>query len=129
MPEEKPSGVRPKVPRARAERIPEDWQPSPGLLAWCAGERVSESDALAEAAAFRDYWRGIPDKKGTKLDWDGTFRNRIREQIKRGFMRQAALPTPGFIDGLRIVRLPNRDDFIPSPGECIDVTGAFGTDT
>ena len=32
---------------------------------------------------------------------------------------------PGFLDGLPLLRLPNRDDFIPKPGEGLDMTGLF----
>ncbi len=32
---------------------------------------------------FVDYWIGIPGQRGIKLDWPATFRNRIRDIIKR----------------------------------------------
>jgi hypothetical protein len=38
------------------------------------------SDALDE---FRLYWRATPGKQGRKLDWEGTFRNRLREVAAR----------------------------------------------
>lgn len=31
---------------------------------------------------FRDYWIGVPGSRGVKLDWDATFRNRMREKTK-----------------------------------------------
>lgn len=60
-------------------RLPEDWQPSPELIAWARAERP-DIDPYKETEAFRDYWRGIPGQRGCKLDWDGTFRNRIRDK-------------------------------------------------
>jgi hypothetical protein len=40
--------------------------------------------SLAEAVAeFTDYWRGVPGQRGRKLDWDATFRNRLRETAGR----------------------------------------------
>lgn len=33
---------------------------------------------------FCDYWRAIPGAKGTKLDWDGTWRNWCRVEVERG---------------------------------------------
>lgn len=63
---------------ARGARLPADWQPSPSLIAFAASWGLT-GDRLAQAVdEFRDYWRGIPGAKGRKLDWDGTFRNRIR---------------------------------------------------
>lgn len=35
-------------------------------------------------AEFVDYWVAIPGHRGVKLNWSATWRNRVRELIKRG---------------------------------------------
>lgn len=62
----------------RGVRLPDDFEPSEELKSFAAREtpHVSLSTALAE---FKDYWRSVPGSKGRKLDWDATFRNRLRE--------------------------------------------------
>jgi hypothetical protein len=66
----------------RGTRIPDDWRPSAALIEWAATEH--QVDALAVAPEFVDHWRGLPGKDGFKLDWDGTFRNRVRYLVRRG---------------------------------------------
>ena len=66
----------------KGARLPEDWTPSPTTIASVASEH--DVDALACVDEFRDYWRGVPGAKGRKADWDATFRNRVRERVRRG---------------------------------------------
>jgi hypothetical protein len=77
-------------PLPRGTRIPDDWEPSAALIEWAAKEH--RVDARAVAAEFVDHWRGIPGKDGLKVDWDGTFRNRVRYLVRRG---EAPLLRPG----------------------------------
>jgi len=63
---------------SRGTRIAADWKPSAALLAWCHEQRV---DGEAHVAEFIDHWASVSGAKGTKLDWDATFRNRIRDLI------------------------------------------------
>lgn len=73
----------PPVPRASiGTRLPDDWQPSVALTEWASKEFpcVNASRATDE---FRDYWHSLPGPKGRKLDWDKTWRNRIRELSSR----------------------------------------------
>lgn len=66
----------------RGTRLPDGWQPSEAVREWAAAEfpAVSFEAALAE---FTDYWRAVPGQRGVKLDWDATFRNRVREIAAR----------------------------------------------
>lgn len=50
----------------RGTRLPPDWQPKEHL------------DRPEELEKFRDYWIAQPGMKGTKVDWDATWRNWIR---------------------------------------------------
>jgi len=68
--------------QARASRLPDDWQPSDAVRIWAAAEypTVRIDDVLAE---FADHWRAVPGQRGCKLDWDATFRNRVRAVAQR----------------------------------------------
>lgn len=61
----------------RGHRLPADWQPTPEQLRWARDARP-DVDATGEALKFRDFWIAKPGKDGTKLDWDATWRNWIR---------------------------------------------------
>ena len=68
--------------RSRGSRLPSDWEPSDELLAWAKAERP-DVDARREVGNFRDYWAAKAGQAGTKLDWDATFRNWIRNARPR----------------------------------------------
>ena len=66
------------IPAFRGTRLPENWEPSDkvkdGLRLTFPNVKLGE--ILVE---FRDYWCAVPGQRGLKLDWDRTFRNRVRE--------------------------------------------------
>ena len=66
----------------RGTRLPDGWQPSEAVREWAAAEFPAVS-IEAELATFTDYWRAVPGQRGVKLDWDATFRNRVREIAAR----------------------------------------------
>lgn len=78
----------------RGMRLPDGWQPSEAVREWARSEfpAVSLDDALAE---FVDYWRSIPGVRGRKLDWNATFRNRVRELAGRARNRHETSPRSG----------------------------------
>ena len=77
-----PSDVGPKAKsKSRGTRLPEGWTPSAATLEWAKGERVAAP--LAELAEFADFWRAQPGARGVKLDWDATYRNRLRQVSAR----------------------------------------------
>lgn len=64
------------------------------------GTRLSENTSLSQAnyefaiehgiitpgdawKEFVDFWIGVPGQRGVKLNWDSTWRNRVRELAKR----------------------------------------------
>jgi len=61
----------------RACRLPADWQPSPEMAEFARSNGV---DPERTAAVFRDYWVGVPDPKGRKVDWSATWRNWVRRE-------------------------------------------------
>ncbi len=68
--------------RSRGSRLPVDWTPSAEAQAWAKTQGVA--DPLGSILDdFRDYWAGIPGARGVKLDWDATYRNRVRQVAAR----------------------------------------------
>jgi hypothetical protein len=76
--------------RVRGSRLPDGWTPGAEAQAWAKAQGVTDPlGAILDD--FRDYWAGIPGARGTKLDWDATYRNRVRQvgtrapSAQRGF--------------------------------------------
>jgi hypothetical protein len=63
--------------RKRGARLPDEWGPE--SADW--GEAIKKltiGGADQELLKFHDYWKAQPGQRGTKLDWDATWRNWIR---------------------------------------------------
>lgn len=72
-----PTSLR-SVGRARATRLPPDWEPSD--LDWGnACIALHTTGAKRELEKFRDYWAAKAGAGGTKADWDATWRNWVRK--------------------------------------------------
>lgn len=73
-----------KKPLSRdiGHRLPDDWRPSDALTAFAAGLGFVGHAFDQAVAEFHDYWRGVPGQRARKLDWDATFRNRLRETTR-----------------------------------------------
>lgn len=65
------------TPRPRGTRLPKDWIPSELARQQMARERP-DIDLVAEHRKFTDHWQAKTGKDATKLDWDATWRNWIR---------------------------------------------------
>lgn len=63
--------------RKRGTRLPENWLPSP-LTRQAMAKEFPSVDLKMEHDKFTDYWAAKAGKDGTKLDWDATWRNWIR---------------------------------------------------
>jgi hypothetical protein len=68
--------------QSRGGRIEEGWQPSPETID-AMRQEFPTADLKAINAEFVDYWIAVPGAKGRKLDWDATWRNRVREVAAR----------------------------------------------
>lgn len=87
--EPKPDG------RKRGTRLPDNWALSPELAAWAKAERPELDERMVQAMAdsFRDFWISKTGKDATKLNWDATWRNWVRNQRIGG--NQRASPGAG----------------------------------
>lgn len=70
---------------ARATRLPKDWI-LPTVWAEWAEETLGwpNKKVYEVAEIFRDYWIAVPGAKGTKADWQATWRNWCRNQRTTG---------------------------------------------
>jgi len=80
---------------ARGTRLPSDFSLSPDLRLW-SESNAAHVDVDAALAEFRDYWCGVAGARGRKLDWDATFRNRLRELETRKETNGSNKPNNGF---------------------------------
>lgn len=64
-------------PRKRGSRIPDEFMPTEESIAKMRAE-CPNANLQAEHRKFVDYYKGKSGKDGTKLDWDATWRNWIR---------------------------------------------------
>lgn len=69
--------------RKRGTRMAPDWKPSPEAWGYGAELGFSAAQLGSELEQFRDYWVGVSGAKGVKLDWDATWRNRLRAVAER----------------------------------------------
>lgn len=78
-----PPSASPKT-QAKGSRIPTDWQLPKSWGEWAMAEKgLSAEQVRTEADKFADYWRAKPGKDATKLDWQATWRNWIRNAADR----------------------------------------------
>ena len=61
----------------RGSRLPRNWSLPDPWRTWAVAERP-ELDVDKEAEKFRDFWWAKSGKDGTKIDWEATWRNWIR---------------------------------------------------
>jgi len=75
------------APTARREangtRLPADWSPDDGLVAFAAAQGFHPDRIAAVAEQFRDYWHAVAGAKGRKSDWPATWRNWVRREAER----------------------------------------------
>ncbi|OBC11409.1 hypothetical protein A5784_35005 [Mycobacterium sp. 852013-50091_SCH5140682] len=74
---EKPKGT------ARGTRLPDGWMPDRSVIEAMKLE-CPGVDLESVHREFVDYWRGVPGARGRKVDWNATWRNRVREVAARG---------------------------------------------
>lgn len=68
-----------RAKQKRGTRISDDFVPNETCAAIARGFGYSQSEYQTAIDEFLDYWRGIPAGRGVKLDWQATFRNRLRQ--------------------------------------------------
>jgi hypothetical protein len=69
--------LKPQHDSRRGTRLPDDWRPSTEVVEW-AKQHFPGIGLRAIYDEFMDHWRSVPGAKGRHLDWNATFRNRVR---------------------------------------------------
>lgn len=75
----------------RGSRLPDGWAPSAETQEWSKAQGVTDPTGTI-LDDFRDYWQALPGAKGVKLDWDATFRNRVRQVAQHRPSPRAPVP-------------------------------------
>lgn len=70
--------------RPRASRLAQDWVLPDEWEAW-AKEARPDLDVKDVADRFKDFWVAKAGKDGSKLDWQATWRNWVRNTKAQGF--------------------------------------------
>lgn len=73
---------------SRATRLTDDWQPDEAMVQFARDHGLDPQKFRDE---FVDYWTGIPGQRGTKSNWAGTWRNRVRQLGSGAKGRERAL--------------------------------------
>jgi hypothetical protein len=87
----------------RGHRLPDDWQPTPELIAWAKTECPGIDDRT-ETEKFRNHWLSKTGRDATKHDWGLTWKNwLLRARDEYGGSRAApngsrASPKPSTTD-------------------------------
>lgn len=71
-----PASPTPKT--RRGSRLHDGWTPARSDANLNAEQPFDSTWLTDQLDRFRDYWAGVTGTKGTKLDWDATWRNWIR---------------------------------------------------
>lgn len=98
-------------PGGRGTRLPEGWMPKPETVAKIREEvpTATSEQIKSQHERFSDHWRSSTGRNATKRDWDGAWRNWMREatdrgklgaQIVNGFDHAAAMARAEVLDAL-----------------------------
>ena len=67
--------------KKRGKRLPSDWSPSQALWDWTFATHPNINAQLT-LDKFCDYWTAKSGRDATKADWDGTWRNWVRNELE-----------------------------------------------
>lgn len=77
-------------PKRRGCRVPEPFPITEDMRAWAKVKCPHVTNVDGATEEFVDYWRGVAGRAATKLDWEGTWRNRMRELEERAGRKNGA---------------------------------------
>lgn len=73
------------APRKRGTRLPPNWMPEQSTVDAIKEETGATKDELSyQHRKFVDYWTDRTGQAATKISWDGTWRNWMRNAYERG---------------------------------------------
>lgn len=101
-----PPPIIPQTPstipaKNRATRLSPEWQLPAAWGRWAIAEGYPEPTVRLEAQKFRDYWISKSGKDATKVDWEATWRNWMRNSRSAPVGSQAPPRPPSIADVLK----------------------------
>ena len=72
---------RKRSARSRASRLPEDWKLPDEWKEWAKKE--GHPNPVWAAVKFHDHWISVGGERGTKRNWQATWRNWVRNDLER----------------------------------------------
>lgn len=93
---EKPKAASDDAAKKRGKRLPDDWSPSQALWDWTFATHPNINAQLT-LDKFCDYWTAKSGRDATKADWDGTWRNWVRNELEFAAKKPTAQRTGGGI--------------------------------
>lgn len=83
------------VERVRATRLSKDTPLTTVNRYFAAAAGIPEAEVDRVWAEFIDYWISVPGQRGMKLNWDATWRNRVRQITPWKGAVNGFVPRPG----------------------------------
>lgn len=82
--------------RTRGTRLSKDWVLPNSWGQWALEQfpHLDRETVLAIADEFKDYWIAVPGQKGCKIEWEATWRNRVRDKASRSQPSKGSQKTP-----------------------------------
>lgn len=74
--------IKEKIIKKKGELCPEDFLPNKTTYDWAVAEGFTDSQIKTRIAMMIDWSRSVAGSKGLKKDWNATFRNWLRKDIK-----------------------------------------------
>ena len=105
---ERDTNVSPK--KKKGCRIPDNFEPD---ITWAVKQGLTVYTAGIEAAQFRDFWKAKAGANAVKLNWNATWRNWVRNALKRTAASNPSHQKPNMVSAIdaRLERIRNeRDD-------------------
>ena len=125
-PAEPTTAVRKRKPaKVAPHRCPKDWAPTEAIYEWALDDGIEREVVDVIAREFVSHWSD-PENLVERPGWNMSFKGRVTWLRKNG-----RLPPPPEKE-LPIIRHPDRDRFIPKPGEAVSpgaVLSLFGVAT
>lgn len=91
-------GPVPEKP-GRTFRLPDDWEPRGRDREFALSEGLTPEEIDRAALEFKNHWSGVGGSAGKKLEWSGTWRNRVLLVADRKRERAARLADRSFANG------------------------------
>lgn len=67
----------------KGTRLTPEWELDAEIGKWAMAQGLTREEVLEIEQEFRDYWISESRAHAVKLDWDATWRNWVRREVKK----------------------------------------------